>query len=83
MSPGLLLCCPCSSILTCFSYVSAAVILVCYIAYKLYYRTSFVRTYNMDLVSGRRELNLEHLIAEERAEQMMWPMWKRIYKLVC
>jgi len=33
--------------------------------------------------SGRRELNVKELIAEERAERAAWPRWKRWYKLLC
>ncbi|KAF2157624.1 amino acid permease [Myriangium duriaei CBS 260.36] len=64
-------------------YLAAAVVLVCYLPYKVFYRTPFVRTHNMDLVSGRRELNITHLIAEEKAEQASWPTWKRVYKMFC
>lgn len=37
----------------------------------------------MDLVSGRREMNIEQLISEEKAEQAAWPRWKKVYKLFC
>jgi yeast amino acid transporter len=54
-----------------------------YVPYKLIYRTSVVRSFNMDLHSGIRELNLQELIAEERAEKAAWPAWKRFYKYLC
>jgi len=37
----------------------------------------------MDLVAGRREMNVEQLIAEEKAERATWSKGKRIYKFFC
>jgi len=65
------------------AYLAAPVILCFYIPYKIIYRTPFVRSHNMDLHTGIRELNLAELIAEERAEQASWPKWKKAYKLFC
>lgn len=64
-------------------YLAAPVVILFYVAYKLYYRTKFVRSMDMDLVTGRRDLDIQHLIAEERAEQASWPVWKKVYKLFC
>lgn len=64
-------------------YLAAPVVLLCYIPYKIWYRTPFIRAKDMDLATGRRDLDIQHLIAEERAEQAAWPMWKKIYKLFC
>ncbi|KAG8623427.1 hypothetical protein KVT40_008403 [Elsinoe batatas] len=64
-------------------YLAAAVVLAFYIPYKLYFKTPFMRSHNMDLVSGRREMNIEQLIREEKAEQAAWPKWKKFYKLFC
>lgn len=64
-------------------YLAAPVVLLFYIPYKLWYRTPFVRAQDMDLVTGRRELDIQHLLAEERAEQAAWPVWKKAYKLFC
>lgn len=65
------------------AYLAAPVIIIFYVIYKIYYRTPFVRSYNMDLHTGRRELDLAELLAEERAERAAWPRWKKIYKLLC
>ncbi|KAJ4344814.1 histidine permease [Didymosphaeria variabile] len=64
-------------------YLALPVTLAFYIPYKLYYRTSYVRSYNMDLHTGIRELNLEALIEEEREERKQWPRWKKVYKFFC
>lgn len=64
-------------------YLAFPVILVFYIAYKIVYRTPFIRSHNMDLYTGIRELNLAELIAEERLERAAWPRWKKMYKFFC
>jgi amino acid transporter len=64
-------------------YLAAPIVIAFYVPFKLYYRTAVVRSHNMDLHSGIRELNLSELIAEERAERATWPMWKRVYKHFC
>jgi amino acid transporter len=65
------------------AYLAAPIVIACYVPYKLIYRTPFVRSHNMDLHSGIRELNLTELIAEERAEKATWPKWKKAYKFFC
>ncbi|PKX90817.1 amino acid permease GAP1 [Aspergillus novofumigatus IBT 16806] len=64
-------------------YLAAPVVLVFYVAYKFYYKTPFLRAKDMDLHTGRRELDIQHLIEEERAEQAAWPVWKKVYKTFC
>ena len=67
-----------------FSVYLACPIVICfYIPYKLWYKTPFIRTATMDLSTGRRDLDIAHLIAEERAERAQWPRWKKIYRLFC
>jgi amino acid transporter len=65
------------------AYLAAPIVIAFYVPYKIIYRTPFVRSYNMDLHSGIRELNLSELIAEERAERATWPKWKKAYKFFC
>ncbi|KAI9773507.1 MAG: glyceraldehyde-3-phosphate dehydrogenase 1 [Candelina submexicana] len=65
------------------AYLAFPVVLAFYIPYKIYFKTPFIRSANMDLHTGIRELNLAELLAEERAEKASWPMWKRIYKIIC
>jgi amino acid transporter len=64
-------------------YLALPVTLMFYIPYKLLYRTSIVRSHNMDLHTGIRELNIQQLIEEEKEERKHWPKWKRIYKWFC
>jgi amino acid transporter len=64
-------------------YLAAPVVIVIYVGYKIWKRTPFVRSHNMDLHSGIRELNIAELVAEERAEQAQWPAWKKAYKWLC
>ncbi|KAF2710526.1 general amino-acid permease-like protein GAP1 [Pleomassaria siparia CBS 279.74] len=64
-------------------YLALPVVLGFYLPYKLLKRTKIVRSHNMDLHTGIRELNIEQLIEEEREERKQWPRWKRIYKFFC
>ncbi|OJJ42945.1 hypothetical protein ASPZODRAFT_136807 [Penicilliopsis zonata CBS 506.65] len=65
------------------AYLAAPVVLVSYIPYKLWYRTPFMRARDMDLDTGRRDLDVQDLIAQERAEQAAWPTWKKVYNFFC
>lgn len=64
-------------------YLAAPVVILFYIPYKFWFRTKFVRSHEIDLVTGRREMDIQHLIDEEKAEQAQWPAWKKAYKFFC
>ncbi|TKA27784.1 hypothetical protein B0A50_04885 [Salinomyces thailandicus] len=64
-------------------YLATPVVLVFYIVYKIWFKTPFVRTHNMDLHTGIRDLNIAELVAEEKAERASWPAWKKVYKSFC
>jgi amino acid transporter len=64
-------------------YLALPVTILFYVPYKIRYRTPFIRSYNMDLHTGIRELNVDQLIQEEMEERKVWPTWKRIYKFFC
>ena len=65
------------------AYLAVPIVLLFYLAYKIYWRTPFVTVDIMDLKNGRRDLDIGHLLAEERAERAAWPAWKRVYKWFC
>lgn len=65
------------------AYLAAPFIIFCYVPYKIYYKTSFVRSADMDLVTGRRELDTAAFIEAEKVERANWPTWKRIYRIFC
>ncbi|KAI5864998.1 amino acid permease [Durotheca rogersii] len=64
-------------------YMAVPVVVVFYLAHRLYAQTSFVRIADMDIVTGRRDFNLPILLAQEAEERRGWPRWKRIYKFLC
>lgn len=64
-------------------YLAAPVVIICYVVYKIWYRTPIVRSHNMDLHTGIRDLNITELIAEEKLERAAWPRWKKVYKFFC
>ncbi|KAK7420887.1 histidine permease [Neonectria punicea] len=59
------------------------IVLVFYICHKLWYRTRIVRVDEMDVETGRRYFRTHISSEEEREERMKWPMWKRVYRLLC
>ncbi|EEH44902.2 uncharacterized protein PADG_08544 [Paracoccidioides brasiliensis Pb18] len=63
--------------------IAVPIILSFFIPYKLWYRTKMVQAKDMNLDTGRRDLDITNLIAEERAERTRWPMWKKVYKVIC
>ena len=66
------------------SYLAVPVVIVFYLYHKIRYRTPlYVRTTEIDLMTGRRDHDIPHLIAQERAEQAAWPAWKKFYRFFC
>ena len=65
------------------AFLAAPVVVIFYLPYKLYYKTPFMRVADMDLVTGRRQLDTPALIEEDRIRYASMPRWKRIYKLFC
>ncbi|KIV78027.1 hypothetical protein PV11_09792 [Exophiala sideris] len=65
------------------AYLAAPVVIIMYIGYKVFVRTRIVRTRDMDLFTGKREMNIKTLLAEEKADRLHWPTWKRVYKFLC
>ncbi|KAL8695452.1 MAG: hypothetical protein Q9218_000030 [Villophora microphyllina] len=65
------------------AYLAFPLVVLCYLGYKIVYRTPFMRSRNMDLQTGVRDLNLAELVADEQREREGWPKWKRAYKYLC
>ncbi|KAL5320826.1 hypothetical protein ACEPPN_011636 [Leptodophora sp. 'Broadleaf-Isolate-01'] len=65
------------------AYLAAPIVIMFYVSYKFWFKTAIMGAKDMDLTTGRRELNLPELIAEEKAERAAWPRWKRGYKTFC
>ncbi len=65
------------------AYLAVPIVLLFYIVYKILYKTSFMRSEDMDLQTGIRELDWSMLQAEDEAEKAQWPKWKKAYKLFC
>jgi len=65
------------------AYLAAPVVILFYVPYKLWYKTPFMKVGDMDLQTGRRELDTAALIEQDRIEKANLPRWKRIYKIFC
>lgn len=64
-------------------YLAAPVVVIMYVVYKVLYRTKILRARDINLHTGKRELNVKGMLQEERAERKMWPRWKKLYKFFC
>lgn len=66
-------------------YLAAPIIVVSFVAYKLWFRTKWVKTADIDLVTGRREDAEEIVVLKEldRVERAEWPWWRRGYEILC
>lgn len=70
------------------SYLSFPVILAFYLGHKIWKKNwkLFIRAKDIDIDTGRRELDLDLLkqeLAEERAFMKTQPMYKRVYNYLC
>ena len=65
------------------AYLSGPIVLAFFIGFKLWKKTSFKRLKDIDVTSGRREMDLSAILAEERAERAKWRKWKKVYKFLC
>ncbi|KAF7910876.1 uncharacterized protein EAF01_002385 [Botrytis porri] len=71
------------------AYLAMTVVLIFYAGYKLWYRTRWMKIGDIDLRTGRNEVDAGMLYRGSRGwqrremEMEEWPRWKRIYKLLC
>ena len=64
-------------------YLAAPIVIIQYVVWKILKRTKIKRAHEIDVTSGRREMDLATILAEERAVLAGWPMWKKVYDTVC
>ena len=65
------------------AYLSFPIIVLFYVVWKVWKRPAFKTLKDIDISSGRRELDLAAILAEERAEQANWPKLKKAWKWWC
>jgi amino acid transporter len=65
------------------AYLAAPVVLLFYIGYKLWYRTSLIKIKDIDLNTGRHEFESALWRDKMREDRSLWPKWKRVYKTFC
>ena len=65
------------------AYLAAPVVLLFYVVYKIWYRTSFVRVGDIDLNTGRHAFESALWRDKMRQDRSLWPRWKIIYKTLC
>lgn len=65
------------------AYLAAPVVILFYVVFKVWKRTSIQRAATIDITTGTREIDLPRILEEERLERMSWPAWKRWYRFFC
>ena len=65
------------------AYLTVPVVIIFYVVWKIWKRSSFMRPNTIDLEVGRRLLDTQQLIDEERAERTTWSRWKKMYSILC
>lgn len=65
------------------AYLAAPLVISFFAGYKLWTGSKWVKLRDVDLFTGRRELNIKHLLAMEREERRNWPRWRKVYKFFC
>lgn len=63
--------------------LSLPILIMFYFVFKLVRKTKIKKISEIDITSGRRDLDLASILAEERAIQAKWPLWKKVYRTVC
>jgi len=59
------------------SYLAFPIIICFYVGWKIIKKTRIVKAHEVDLVSGRREMNLKELREQEAEERRSWGKFKR------
>ncbi|EKD14061.1 uncharacterized protein L3040_007937 [Drepanopeziza brunnea f. sp. 'multigermtubi'] len=65
------------------AYLATPIVVLMYSCYKIWYRTKWVRTRDVDLQTGRNAFESVHVRMQWKEDQRDWPMWKKLYKILC
>ncbi|CCU82065.1 general amino-acid permease/GAP1 [Blumeria hordei DH14] len=63
--------------------LAAPVVVICYVSYKIYYKTPFMSLNDMDLDTGCQAHDTAEINRQMRLELAQRPRWKRVYKTIC
>jgi amino acid transporter len=63
-------------------YLGVPIVLLFYGVYKAYYRTPWISTEDIDLQSGKNEMD-PTLFMKVKEDKASWPTWKVVYNALC
>lgn len=63
--------------------MAVPVVLLFYLAHKIWFKTKIVAVKSMDVDTGRSFSRGPVLSAEDGDKRRAWPLWKRLYHLLC
>lgn len=64
------------------AYLALPIVIVFYAAFKIIKKTKYKRLKDIHITSGRREMDLPAILAEEREIQAKWPWYKKWWNIV-
>lgn len=64
------------------AYLALPIVILFYVGFKLIKKTKYKRLKDIDVTSGRREMDLPAILAEEREIQATWPWYKKWWNIV-
>jgi yeast amino acid transporter len=64
------------------AYLALPIVIVFYAVFKIIKKTKYKRLKDIDITSGRREMDLPAILAEEREIQAKWPWYKKWWNIV-
>lgn len=64
-------------------YLAFPIAILCWLGYKLFYKTKWIPIEDIDLRAGRNEFEHELIRNNMRVDRSMWPRWKVLYKTLC
>ncbi|PNP73215.1 hypothetical protein FNYG_13440 [Fusarium nygamai] len=59
------------------------IVLIFYICHKIWLRTHWLGVDEIDVEIGRQYFRIHIITEQEREERLRWPLWKKIYRLIC
>lgn len=65
------------------AYLAMPVVVAFYAYYKVWYRTKWVRTRDVDLQTGRNDFETACVRRQWLDDRSEWPTWKKVYKTLC
>lgn len=65
------------------AYMAFPIVAVCYLGFKFWFKTKWVRFDQIDLRTGKLDGGLARFLGPGKEERDTWPRWKKVYWMLC